>query len=344
MAKQRASLNDRPPVTQAIARKTDDTLLGQERGRQAVEEIPLRQIMPNRLQPRTQPNAAGLEELAQSIRLHGVLEPVLVRPIALTEYEGAGRRYELVAGERRWRASQLAERPSIPALVLGNTTDDQQMLEWAITENLQREDLHPLDEAMAFGRMQQDLGASMAQIAERLGKSKGYVQNRLRLLQLSDDLQQLVAERPDTLKHVYELAKLKDPAARAALISAVRDDKLSVTATRAQVAALSDTPPKSYSREYDSDVHHEQQQEIATATAYSREYDSDNIHKEQGQQLTRSAALRLTAPERTMLVSLTAKVAQLQKHFDQLHPDDWALLAPLAAHLQALLHAIEQQQ
>ena len=84
------------------------------------------------------------------------------------------------------------------------------MIELAITENLQREDLHPLDEAMAFGRMQTELGYSYAQIAERLGKSKGYVQNRMRLLQLEEDLQLLVAERPDTLKHVSEIAKVSD--------------------------------------------------------------------------------------------------------------------------------------
>jgi ParB family transcriptional regulator, chromosome partitioning protein len=264
MSKRRASLSDRPVVAAAGPRATDDLVLGKERARQAVEELPLRAIMPNRLQPRTQPNPEGLRELAESIRQHGVLEPVIVRAIALTEYEGAGRRYELVAGERRWRASALAEQLTIPAIVVSNATDDQAMIELAITENLQREDLHPLDEAMAFGRMQSELGYSYAQIAERLGKSKGYVQNRMRLLHLAEDLQLLVAERPDTLAHVYEIARITDPAARAELIAAVRDDALSRAATRARVQSLlqpateaAQVEPESYFQKYDRDEHHE---------------------------------------------------------------------------------------
>lgn len=328
MSKRRASLSDRPVAATAGPRTTDDLVMGKERARQEIEEIPLRAIMPNRLQPRTQPSQEGLRELADSIRQHGVLEPIIVRAIALTEYEGAGRRYELVAGERRWRACALAERTTIPAVVVSNADDDRAMLELAITENLQREDLHPLDEAMAFGRMQAELGYSYAQIAERLGKSKGYVQNRMRLLQLAEDLQVLVAERPDTLGHVIEIAKVNDPAARAKLIAAVRDDALSFAATRARVQDLL--------------------QPIAEASpaetgSYLRKYDRAEHHKDQGEEAPGAGAL-LTARERAAVVAVTAKVERLLDEVSEVGEADWAILAPLALRLSDLLRRVGRAQ
>jgi ParB family chromosome partitioning protein len=366
MSKRRASLSDRPVLPPTTPRSTDDLLLGRERARQEVEELPLRAIMPNRLQPRTQPSQEGLRELAESIRLYGVLEPVIVRAIALTEYEGAGRRYELVAGERRWRASALAGQMTIPAMVVASAADDQAMLELAITENLQREDLHPLDEAMAFGRMQTELGYSYAQIAERLGKSKGYVQNRLRLLQLGEDLQQLVAERPDTLTHVIEIAKVGEPAARAELIAAVRDDALSFATTRARVQALiasgrpeeqvgpalttdgSPVEPESYLRKYDRDEHHEavdprshakggEEGDTKTRRQGDKEREQSSIQNPSGGGL-------LTAQERAILAAVTAKVERLVDDVSELTEADWALLAPLALRLSDLLRRVGQAQ
>jgi len=336
MSKRRASLSDRPAMTSTTSRPTDDLVLGKERVRQEVEEIPLRAIMPNRLQPRTQPNPEGLRELAESIRLHGVLEPVIVRTIALTEYEGAGRRYELIAGERRWRACGIAGRDTIPAIVVSNAADDRAMIELAITENLQREDLHPLDEAMAFGRMQSELGYSYAQIAERLGKSKGYVQNRMRLLQIEEDLQLLIAERPDTLAHVYEIARVPDATARAELIAAVRDDALSRSATRARVQELlqpaANTPPvgdESYFRKYDRDERHEADQPA------------------RGQAPTRMTAPTtgafLTGKERTILTAVTARVELLDDP-SQLTAEDLAILSPLALRLSDLLRRVNQTE
>jgi ParB family transcriptional regulator, chromosome partitioning protein len=329
MSKRRASLSDRPAVTANTSRLTDDLVLGKERLRQEVEEIPLRSIMPNRLQPRTQPNPEGLRELADSIQLHGVLEPVIVRAIALTEYEGAGRRYELVAGERRWRACALAGRDTIPTIVVSNATDDRAMLELAITENLQREDLHPLDEAMAFERMQSELDYSYAQIAERLGKSKGYVQNRMRLLQLDEDLQQLVADRPDTLAHVYELAKVSDAATRAPLVAAVRDDALSRAATRDRVQELLAPTPAPSTEE---------------AESYFQKYDGDKPHKSERGAQRQSGGLRLSAQERATLTALDGKVTQWSADPAQLTDDDWKTLEPLALRLAELLNTMYKRK
>ena len=279
MAK-RASMNNRMVEPPRGASEADRILIGRERERQEVVELLVREIMPNRQQPRSTFNRESLTDLAASIQLHGVLEPVIVRIIPLTNYEDAGRQYELIAGERRWRACMIATRETIPALVLPETTTDRMALELAITENLQREDLHPVDEAIAFERMQRELGYSYAQIGERLGKSKGYVQNRLRLLQLDEDLLQLVIERPDTLTHVYELAKVTDREARQALIRAVREDALSLKETRARIQAILEPPvEESYLYKYDSGEFHEEST-AGDEKSYFQKYDSGEFHEE----------------------------------------------------------------
>ena len=261
MPPKRASLRERtaqdaaaamPPSTSLVP-PAENPLWGAERSEQAVVELALREIMPNRRQPRSNPADADLDELAESIRVYGVIQPIIVRPISLTKYEGAGRHYELIAGERRWRASALAGRSVIPALIRQEPADHRAMLELALIENVQRQDLHPLDEAAAFAQLHSELGYSYSEIATQLGKSKAYVTNRMRLLQLDADLRELVAARPDTIKHVYELARLADPVLRAPLIAAVRDDDLSRAATKAQVDALlrGPVPPESVSQETD---------------------------------------------------------------------------------------------
>ncbi len=330
--------------------------------------------MPNRFQPRTQLTEDSLTELADSIRQHGVIEPILVRPIELTAYEGTGCRYELIAGERRWRASMLAGQTTIPSLVLGDSTEDCVMIELALTENLQREDLHPLDEAAAFGQMQTVLGYSYAQIAERLGKSKGYVQNRMRLLQIDDELRHLVAERPDTLGHVYELARVTDAAERAALIAAVRDDALSRSATRARVQALIDGPTARATTTDAGDQtdggEDDTLPKLASATEPSGQmdvsgadpgagfadvaaYGAGTTEQDHGEGIfltetldvplssappgASSTATRLTMRERSYLNSVAAKVERILANPDRLTLDDWDILGPLAIRLNELL-------
>ena len=137
-----------------------------------VRIVPIDRIDPNPQQPRVVFEEDALEELAASIREHGVLQPILVRPIGPNQYQ-------IVAGERRWRASRLAGLASIPALI--EEIDDDTALEISIIENLQREDLTPLDEAAMYDRMVHEHGYSIRKLAEKLGKDKGYLENRLRL-------------------------------------------------------------------------------------------------------------------------------------------------------------------
>src|SRR5439155_21182212 len=146
-----------------------------------------------------------IAELASSIREHGVLQPILVRPLRPGTFQ-------LIAGERRWRAARQAGLETIPALV--EDIDDETALEIAIIENLQREDLSPLDEAAMYDRMIRDHGYSIRKLADKLGKDKGYVENRLRLADAPEEVRQLVSLRKDTLSHAYELLKVEDPRKR----------------------------------------------------------------------------------------------------------------------------------
>jgi ParB family chromosome partitioning protein len=159
-----------------------------------------------------------LGELAASIREHGVLQPILVRP--------AGDEYEIIAGERRWRASKLAGKETIPAIV--ERFDDATALEIALIENLQREDLSPLDEAVIYKKMTGELGYSIRNLATKLGKDKGYVENRLRLASAPDDVRDMVAQRYDTLSAAYELMKLDNVRRRKSLAKQVIAGKLTL--------------------------------------------------------------------------------------------------------------------
>src|SRR5437016_10283234 len=159
-----------------------------------------------------------LAELGASIREHGVLQPILVRP--------AGEEYEIIAGERRWRASKLAGKETVPAIV--ERFDDATALEIALIENLQREDLSPLDEAVIYKKMTDELGYSIRQLAGKLGKDKGYVENRLRLASAPDDVREMVAKRYDTLSAAYELMKLENPRRRKALAKQIIAGKLTL--------------------------------------------------------------------------------------------------------------------
>jgi ParB family transcriptional regulator, chromosome partitioning protein len=220
----------------ATADRPTPELHGAERPHQDVIAIPIREIMPNAHQPRTRFDEVALEELAESIRAHGVIQPILIQPIHLTNWEGAVRRFTLIAGERRWRASERAGLTMIPAIIRDEASDTAR-IELALIENLQRADLTPLEEATAFSQMQRDLGYTYDQIGQRVGKSKGYVMNRMRLLRLDDDLRDLVAERPDALSHIIHLEKLPREQ-REELVASVRDDDLSVAEVRRRAEAF----------------------------------------------------------------------------------------------------------
>lgn len=173
---------------------TDEVVAGEK-----VEKIPVRDIKPNPYQPRKEFKKEALEELAESIKEHGVLQPVVVRK--------QGKGYELVVGERRFRAAKMALKKEIPAII--REFDQQQMMELAILENLQREDLTALEEAEAYQNLMENLNFTQEKLAQRLGKSRPYIANQVRLLSLPKDVQQLIAEQIITPGHGRTLLGLK---------------------------------------------------------------------------------------------------------------------------------------
>ncbi|HET7676614.1 MAG TPA: ParB/RepB/Spo0J family partition protein [Candidatus Limnocylindrales bacterium] len=192
----------------------------------SVRQIPLDRIEANPEQPRLSFDPETLNELAASMREHGVLQPVLVRPLE-------GGRYQLIAGERRWRAAHIAGLTTIPAMI--EEIDDDTALEIAIIENLQREDLSPIDEALMYERMTTEHGYSLRKLAQKLGKDKGYIENRLRLADAPAEIKQLVSLRKDTLSHAYELLKVGDERKRRKLAEQVARGELSLVKLREKI-------------------------------------------------------------------------------------------------------------
>jgi len=144
--------------------------------------VELDQVMPSPLQPRRHFDSVRLQELAQAIRSQGIIEPLVVRPAAAADGDGSAPRYELVAGERRWRAARLAGLAVVPVVV--RELDDHAALEMSLVENLMREDLNPVDEAHGFQRLVRSFAMSHDQVAARIGKSRPHVSNAIRLLDL----------------------------------------------------------------------------------------------------------------------------------------------------------------
>ena len=198
----------------------------QGRARGGVRIIDVDRIVPNPEQPRIAFDAETLAELAASITEHGVLQPILVRPLEDGEFQ-------LIAGERRWRASKAAGLATIPALV--EEIDDDTALEISIIENLQREDLSPLDEAAIYDRMVKEHGYSVRKLAQKLGKDKGYLENRLRLADAPPEVRELVSLRKDTLSHAYELLKVEDPKKRRRLAGQVAKGELTLIKLRERI-------------------------------------------------------------------------------------------------------------
>jgi ParB family chromosome partitioning protein len=186
-----------------------------------VTSVRLKEISPNPLQPRKEFEREALEELAASIKQKGVLQPVLLRPAR----EGEG--YELVAGERRYRAAQLAGLRTIPAIVY-RIESDEEMLELALVENVQREDLNAMDTAEAYHRLSDDIGLTQEEIAERVGKSRTSVANTLRLLSLPRNIQELVREGQLSEGHARALLGLSSKAEQARLAKRIISRGLTV--------------------------------------------------------------------------------------------------------------------
>lgn len=166
----------------------------------SLRELPLESIEPGRYQPRRDMSPEALEELSASIKAQGVMQPIVVRPIG-------EERYEIIAGERRWRAAKLAEMTEIPAVV--RDVPDDAAIAMALIENIQREDLNPMEEAMALHRLQTEFELTQQQVAEAVGKSRSTVTNLLRLMKLSDEVKRMLEYGDLEMGHARALLALE---------------------------------------------------------------------------------------------------------------------------------------
>lgn len=185
-------------------------------------------IEPSPAQPRTHFNEDRLEELAQSIRANGIVQPLLVRR--------RGARYQLIAGERRWRAAQRAGLQRVPAVV--REIPDEKLLELALVENIQRQELNPIEEANAYRRLIETLGLTQETVAQRVGRDRSFVTNYLRLLRLPEDLQRLVEEEKISMGHARALLGVDDADIQRRVARNIIEQSLSVRETERAIKRI----------------------------------------------------------------------------------------------------------
>ena len=193
-------------------------------GRREVE-LPIEEIRPNPYQPRKEFDKKALEELSESIKTHGIFTPLLVRKSV------SG--YDLITGERRLRAAKMAGLKTVPAIQVEFT--EEQMMEIAILENVQREDLNPIEEAAAYESLIQKLGYTQEKLAERVGKSREYCANIMRLLKLPENVQSMVVNKELTMSHVRPLLSLNDEEEIFDVAEKIKKNKMSVREVEAYV-------------------------------------------------------------------------------------------------------------
>lgn len=213
---------------QALGRGLKALIPETPRARTGLAEIPIDRLRPNPQQPRHNFDRESLEELAASIRVHGVLQPLLVS-------EEPPNRYQLITGERRWRAARLAGLTTVPA-VIRERLEDEKQLELALVENLQRRDLTPLEEARAFDHLRSSLGLSQQDIADRVGMDRSTVANALRLLRLPAEVQEMVERGELSAGHGRTLLAFADEATRCEWARRAAATGLSVRALEQAVA------------------------------------------------------------------------------------------------------------
>lgn len=198
---------------------------GKDMGKSGVWEIEIDMIEPNRKQPRKYFDETALEELAASIKTYGMIQPVVVRK--------NGDYYEIIAGERRWRAAKIAGLKKIPAIE--RKWEDAEAFEAALVENLQREDLNPIEEAESYRRLQDEFGFSQEQISTKVGKSRSAITNSMRLLQLDSRVLNFVIENKLSSGHARTLLSITDQERQFELAEHVIEEELSVRATETLV-------------------------------------------------------------------------------------------------------------
>ena len=204
----------------------------------ATNALPIDLLQRGQYQPRLDMRQDSLEELAASIRSQGVVQPIIVRPIA-----GSGeQRYEIIAGERRWRAAQLAELSEVPVVV--RDVSDESAIAMALIENIQRENLNPLEESRALDRLIREFDLTHAEAARAVGRSRAAVSNLLRLQDLSDKVKPMLEQRLLEMGHARALLSLTDPAQQLEAARKVAKQGLSVRATERLVRSLLEGPKK----------------------------------------------------------------------------------------------------
>ena len=191
-----------------------------------VQKISLSQIIPTPLQPRTEFRGERLQELIDSIRIHGIIQPLIVRK--------SGDKFELIAGERRWRAAK--EVGLTEASIIVREASDQEVLELALIENLQREDLNPIEEAVAFARLAKEFGLKQEEIAQKVGKSRAAVANSMRLLELAPQVQSWLTQGRVSVGHAKVLLSLKSHDEQILIAELVLKGSLTVRAAEKLIA------------------------------------------------------------------------------------------------------------
>lgn len=210
-------------------------------GGEEILKLPISKVEPRAGQPRYNFDGEALEELSESIRQYGLIQPITVRRLE-------GGYYQIIAGERRWRASRLAGLTEIPARVI--EADERRAMELALVENLQREDLNPIEEARGYKTLMDEFGMTQDQAAQSVGKSRPAVTNALRLLSLGDAVLEMVEKGTLSAGHARALVPVKNPERQLEAARAVVDKRLSVRQTEAMVSRLLSEPePEPEARE-----------------------------------------------------------------------------------------------
>lgn len=200
-----------------------------------VIQLPVSQIQPNRYQPRTVFNEEKIEELAKTINTHGIIQPIVVRKID-------NDKYEIIAGERRWRAVQSLGWENVSAII--RDMNDTQTASVALIENLQREELTVIEEAVAYAKLLELQGLTQEALAQRLGKNQSTIANKLRLLKLPEQVQEALLRKEITERHARALIKLKDEALQLKLLQEILEHELNVKQTEERIENLNHAKEK----------------------------------------------------------------------------------------------------
>nr|WP_318539940.1 nucleoid occlusion protein [Terribacillus saccharophilus] len=215
--------------------KSDSTETENDAHHDEVLNLRVQDIVPNQYQPRTVFQEEKIKELAQTIRTHGIIQPIVVRKNS----EGS---YELIAGERRWRAVQSLEWETVPAII--REMSDTETASVALIENLQREELTVIEEALAYERLLELHSLTQEALAQRLGKSQSTIANKMRLLKLPESVQQALLAKKITERHARALIALKDAEKQELILQEIIDKELNVKETEARIARIVNAQPK----------------------------------------------------------------------------------------------------